>query len=151
MELRKPICMTAPVKSTTIDDNATYRGTMAANPFGSRVNDDVDAMFDVATEASSTAKSIIALKPLVHILQKRVRVQSYNQWKTLGVANERKRLKVQNHVARIADTLDPDKLGLFIDGSRKVGGVFRLDKAALDSHLLGQGTKLVKGSSVNVK
>ena len=69
MELGKPTWMTAPVKSATIDDNAAYRGTMAADPFGGRVNDDVDAMFDGTTEVSSTAKGIIALKPLVHILQ----------------------------------------------------------------------------------
>ena len=34
VELGEPICVTAPVKGATIDDDAAYRGAVAADPFG---------------------------------------------------------------------------------------------------------------------
>ena len=77
VELGEPICVTAPVKGATVDDDAAYRGAVAADPFGGRVNDDVYTVVDGRTEVSSTAKGVIALKSgdripspllLVHIL-----------------------------------------------------------------------------------
>lgn len=62
VELGEPIWVTAPVKGATVDDDAAYRGAVAADPFGGRVNDDVYPVVDGTTEVSSTAKGIIALK-----------------------------------------------------------------------------------------
>ena len=155
VELGKSIGVTAPVKGATIDDDATYRGAVAANPFGGRVNDNVYAVIDGTTEVSGTAKGVVALEMenfvfSLHSLQ-RVWVKYYDQWNALGVTDERKRLQVQDDVARVADALDPDELGPVINGSRKVLGVSRPDEAAFDAHLLGQRTELVKGAGVDVK
>lgn len=62
VELGEPIWVTAPVKGATVDNDAAYRGAVAADPLGGRVNDDVYPVVDGTTEVSSTAKSIIALR-----------------------------------------------------------------------------------------
>lgn len=97
VELGEPIWVTAPVKGATVDNDAAYRGAVAADPLGGRVNDDVYPVVDGTTEVSSTAKSIIALRegdgipppPMFssHSSQ-RVQVQSYNQWNALAVAKK---------------------------------------------------------------
>lgn len=91
VELGKPIWVTAPVKGATVDNDATNRGAVAADPFGGRVNDNVYAVVDGTTEVSGTAKGVVALEMedsfSLHPLQ-RVWAKRYDQWNALGVTDE---------------------------------------------------------------
>lgn len=51
----------APVEASRVDNDSTYRGAMAPEPFGGRVNHDVCAMFNGGAPETAGAESVVYL------------------------------------------------------------------------------------------
>lgn len=60
-ELRKSLAILAPVKFARVDYDTSNGGTVAANPFGSGVNNNVGSMVDWPNEVSARTKRVVNL------------------------------------------------------------------------------------------
>jgi hypothetical protein len=61
MELREASSVLGPVELSGVDDDASDRGSMAADPFGGRVDNDISAMIDRTDKVTSSTKSVVDL------------------------------------------------------------------------------------------
>lgn len=60
-ELGEPLAVLAPVKLAGVNDDTSNGGSVAADPLGSRVDDDVGAVVDGADKVSTGTKSVVNL------------------------------------------------------------------------------------------
>lgn len=60
-ELGESLAVLAPVKLAGVDDDTSNGGSVAADPLGGRVNDDVGAVVDGANKVSTGTKSVVNL------------------------------------------------------------------------------------------
>jgi hypothetical protein len=59
IHLREPLRVFAPVEFPRVDDHAANGGAVSADPFRSRVDDDVGAVRDGAAEVSAGAEGVV--------------------------------------------------------------------------------------------
>lgn len=67
-ELRESLAVLAPVKLAGVDDDTSNGGSVAADPLGGRVNDDVGAVVDGADKVSTGTKSVVNLVYCLSVL-----------------------------------------------------------------------------------
>ena len=96
---------------TSVDDDAAEDGAVPADPLGRAVGDDVRAVVEGADEVASHAESVVNEK-----------------WDTVVVGQLRELGERGDGVLRVADALDVDPLGLFVDGSCEIRGILALDE-----------------------
>lgn len=60
-------------------------------------------------------------------------------------------LEIRHVVARVADALDVDGLGLVVDGGGNLVGVVSVDKLGLDAQTREEDLELVVGAAVQVR
>lgn len=106
----------APVEFARVDDDATNDGAVAANPLGSRVEDNVSAVLDGADNVTTVAKGVVD-----------------DQRNAGGVGNVGDGAVVGNVVGGVAEGLDVNTLGLVVDGGLDVLGLVAVDKLDLDA------------------
>lgn len=61
MELRETSSVLAPIEFSRVDDDAPNGGSMAADPFGGRVDNDISTMVDGTDEVTSSTKGVVDL------------------------------------------------------------------------------------------
>ena len=61
VHLREAVGVLAPVKLARVDNDTTNGGTMATNPLGGRVNDDIGTMVDGSDKVTASTKGVVDL------------------------------------------------------------------------------------------
>lgn len=61
VELRESLCVLAPVELSAVDYDASNCSTVATNPFGGGVDDDVGAVVDGTDEVASSSEGVVNL------------------------------------------------------------------------------------------
>lgn len=132
-ELREARGVGAPVELAAVDDDAADGGAVAADPLGRRVHDDVGAVLDGPQEVAARAESVVD-----------------DEGHTLGVGDLGDGLEVGDVVARVADALDVDGLGLVVDQGGDLVWVVAVDEFSLDAEARQEDFELVVRATVEV-
>ncbi|KAB8760612.1 hypothetical protein FH972_026604 [Carpinus fangiana] len=132
-KLGEALAVGAPVELAAVDDDAADGGAVAANPLGGRVDDNVGAVVDGAHKVAAGAKGVVD-----------------DDGHAVLVGDGGNLLKVGHVVARVADALEVDGLGLVVDELGKVVGVVAVDKLGLDAEARQEDLELVVGAAVQV-
>ena len=141
----------APVELAAVNDDASNGSTVAANPLGGGVDDDICAMLDGSDEVSTCTEGVVDLKhisyqslPLVIVLV------TYNDWYTLLVCYLGDSLEVGDVVLGVSNALEVDSLGLVIDGSGDILGLVAVDELGVDAISGQHDLELVVSATVQV-
>ena len=156
-ELRESRRVLAPVELARVDDDAADGGAVAADPLGGRVDDDVCAVVDGADEVAPGAKGVVDLPSKVSAQQAQKHScedgrggDPYDQRHALVMRRLGNGLEVGHVVARVADGLEVDGLGLVVDGGGDVLGAVALDELGGDAQARQKDLELVVGAAVQV-
>jgi hypothetical protein len=121
-----------PLELARIGDDAADGRTMAAQPFGQRVHHDVGAMLDGAQQVRRRKGGID------------------DEWKSVLVRDLGHRAYVGEIEHRVADGLDEDGAGLFVDGLGEVLGILGIHQVHLDAQLGKNGVELRNRSTIEI-
>lgn len=121
----------APVKVASVDNDAAHARAVAANPFGAAVGDDIGAQGDGTRDVAAHAESVV------------------NDQRDTGVVGDFcDGRDVRDVVLWIADGLDVDGSGVFVNRVFDVGGIIALNKLDLDLELLHVHSELVVRAAI---
>ena len=104
-----------PVEAAGVDDDATEAGSMATEPFGEGVDDDIGAVVEGAGEVRSGAGCVD------------------NERDSVGFGNGSDGVEVGDFEGGVGDGFAEKGAGFFVDGIGKLLGVLGVDEANFDS------------------
>ena len=105
----------SPVEATGVDDDATQAGSMATEPFGEGVDDDIGAVVEGAGEVRSGAGCVD------------------NERDSVGFGNGSDGVEVGDFEGGVGDGFAEKGAGFFVDGIGKLLGILGVDEANFDS------------------
>ncbi len=114
-----------------VNDDTTHRCTVATDPLGARVGDDVGAEGDGALDVAAHAKGVV-----------------HNERNAVVVGDLGNRWDIGNVVLRVGDGLDVHSTGVLIDGCFDIFWVIADDELDLDVEFLHVDAELVVSSAV---
>jgi hypothetical protein len=148
VELRETLGVLAPVELARVDDDTRDGGTVATDPLGGGVDDNVSTYG--ALGPSGTGKAWMANTVLNGTDEETSSAEGVvnNQGDTLLLTDLGDGLEVGDVVLGVSDGLDVDSLGLVVNGSTDVLGFVAVHELGLDSKAGEHDLELVVGSSV---
>lgn len=132
--LWEALAVLAPVEVSGVDDDTSNGSSVAANPLGGGVNDDVCAVLNWAHEVASRAEGVV-----------------HHQWDTGIMGDLGQTLKIRDVVLWVSDALDVDSLGILVNCGGEIGWVLSLDELGGDAESWEQDLQLVVCASVEVR
>lgn len=117
VKLRELVSMRAPVKRTTVDNDASQGCSMASDPSRGGVQDNVDSVVDRSRAIASTTERIVRLGFLLAFgkYKDTPGPGMDNPCNSIGMSNLSYGFKIWDGVLRIANALHEKELGLFVN------------------------------------
>jgi hypothetical protein len=134
MELRETSGVLAPVELSRVDNDTSDGCSVATDPFGGRVDDDISAMVDRTDEVTSSTKSVVN-----------------NDRNALLVSGLRNSFEVRNVILGVTDTLNINSLCLIVNGSSDILGLVTVDKLGVDAETGEEDLELVVSAAIKVR
>ena len=125
--------VSTPIELAGVDDNSSNSSSVATNPLGSRVDDDVSTVVNWANEVAAGAKGVVD-----------------DKWDAMVVCDLRECFNVGNRVSWVTNGLNVESPGLIVDCGSEVFWVISLDKGGCYAETWEEDLKLVVRSSVEV-
>lgn len=133
IELRKPFCVLAPIELAAVDDNPADRGTVTANPFGSRVHHDICPMVNWPAEVSASTEGIV-----------------HHHRHALLMRHGHNSLEIWDIIPWVAYALEIHSFRLVIDQAIELLCFVSLDEFGRDTETRVEHFQLVVGAAVQV-
>lgn len=148
--LGEPVGVLAPVELAAVDDDAGDGGAVPADPLGGRVDYNVGAVLDRADKVAASAKGVVNLETVSDCTPSSLSLSTYDNRDALLVRHLDDGLKVRDVVARVADALNVNGLGLVVDGGGNVVGAVAVDELGRNAVPREQHLELVVGAAIQV-